>query len=112
MGDAEKRKDVDMVEIRTICPLGSKCEEVKDGAIMRCAWYTRLVGNDPQSHVEYDDWRCAIAWLPIMQVEVAQTNRGQTEAICSMRDETIKRQDVFNLLAARSIERKEMIANG
>jgi hypothetical protein len=47
-----------------------------------------------------------------MQVEVAQTNRGQTEAICSMRDETIKRQDVFNLLAARSIERKEMIANG
>jgi len=101
-----------MLKIETTCPLGSKCEEVKDGVIMRCAWFAKLVGKDPQGEKEYDDWRCAISWLPIMQVEVAQTNRGNTEAICSMRDETIKRQDVFNLLAAKSIERKELMTNG
>jgi len=102
-----------MIETRIICPLGSRCEEIKDGALMRCAWYVKLIGKDPQSEETYDEWRCAIAWLPIMQVEVAQTNRGQTEALCSFRDETLKRQDIFNLLAAKSIERrKEMITNG
>lgn len=101
-----------MIETRIICPLGSKCEEIKDAVLMRCAWYTKLVGKDPQSEQEIDEWRCAIAWLPIMQIEVAQTNRGQTEAICTMRDETIKRQDVFNILAAENIKRKELIKNG
>jgi hypothetical protein len=101
-----------MNETRIICPLGSRCEEIKDGVIVRCAWYTRLIGKDPQSEREYDEWRCAIAWLPIMQVEVAQTNRGQTEAICSLRDETIRRQEVFNVLAAESIRRKELTNNG
>lgn len=101
-----------MIETRIICPLGSKCEEIKDQTLVRCAWFTKLVGKDPQSEKEIDEWRCAIAWLPIMQVEVAQTNRGQTEALCSMRDETIKRQDVFNILAAENIKRKELMNNG
>jgi len=101
-----------MIETQISCPLGSKCEEIKDNVLMRCAWFTKLVGKDPQSEKEIDEWRCAIAWLPIMQVEIAQTNRGQTDAICSMRDETIKRQDIFNTLAAETIKRKELVTNG
>ena len=97
-----------MVEIKTVCPLGSKCEEVNDGVIHRCAWYTKLIGKDPQSEKEMDEWRCAIAWLPVMQVEVAQTNRGQTEALCSFRDETIKRQENFTALAVLAMKRKEI----
>ena len=101
-----------MIETKISCPLGSKCEEIKDNVLMPCAWFTKLVGKDPQSEKEIDEWRCAIAWLPIMQVEIAQTNRGQTDAICSMRDETIKRQDIFNMLAAETIKRKELVSNG
>lgn len=86
------------------CPLGSKCEEAKDGKIYRCAWYTRLQGKNPQSEEIIDQWGCAISWLPIMQAEVAQTNRGQTEAICSMRDENIKRQDIALQIAANNSE--------
>jgi hypothetical protein len=88
------------MEMKITCPLGSQCEEIKDNVLCRCAWYTKLVGKDPQSQKEYDEWRCAIAWFPIMQVEVSQTNRGNQEAVISLRDEMIKRQDVVNNIIA------------
>jgi hypothetical protein len=78
------------VEIKITCPLGSECERVVDGVLERCAWYTCLKGKNPQGEDIIDEWGCAIAWLPIMSVEVAQTNRGQTHAIESFRDETLK----------------------
>lgn len=74
------------------CPLGSKCEEIKDNKLYRCAWYVQMAGTDPAGN-PVDDWRCAIAWQPILLVEVSGTNRGQTAAIESLRNETIKRQD-------------------
>ena len=84
-----------MIETVLTCPLGSKCEEVKDGAIYRCAWFTQLAGRNPQTGEIKDEKGCAIAWLPLMQVEVAQASRGTSEAVVSLREETIKRQDEF-----------------
>lgn len=81
------------MDIELVCPLGSVCEEARDGKIYRCAWYTRLVGKDPQSNKEYDEWGCALQWLPILLVENAQTNRGQTAAIESFRNEVIRQQN-------------------
>lgn len=57
-------------------------------------WYTQLGGTNPQTGEVVNEWKCAMAWMPIMLVENANTNRGQTDAICSLRDETIVRQDV------------------
>jgi hypothetical protein len=82
-----------MIEIVLTCPLGSKCEEVKDNKIHRCAWFTTLAGRNPQTGEIMDEKACAIAWLPIMQVEVAQANRGTSEAVVSLREENNKRQD-------------------
>ena len=81
------------MEVHTTCPLGSKCEEIKGNALYRCAWYVQLSGTDSQGN-EHDSWKCAIAWQPILQIETAATNRGQTAALESMRNETVKRQDV------------------
>ena len=89
------------LEIETTCPLGSTCEEVKDGKIHRCAWYTKLVGKNPQSEEHIDEWACAIAWLPMLQVEMSQTNRGQTHALESFRNETVKGQTAFNALVEK-----------
>ena len=97
-----------MIQEVAICPLGSKCEEIRDNVLYRCAWFVKLVGKDPQSTKEIDEWRCAIAWLPLMQVEVAQTNRASAEAVVSMRDETVKRQDLFNGLIAEGVKRKSI----
>lgn len=88
-----------MIETVLICPLGSKCEEVKDNKVHRCAWLTTLAGRNPQTGENIDEKACAIAWLPVMQVEVAQANRGTSEAVVSLREETIKRQDEFIGLA-------------
>jgi hypothetical protein len=80
-------------ELIITCPLGSKCTEIKDNKVHRCAWYTKIVGKDAQGE-EHDDWACAIAWMPILTIEMANTNRGQTAAIESLRNETVKRQDL------------------
>ena len=86
------------LEIELTCPLGSTCEEVKDGKILRCRWYTKVLGKNPQSEEQIEQWNCAIAWLPILQVETSQTNRGQTSALESFRNETVKGQKTFNAL--------------
>ena len=89
------------LEIESTCPLCSTCEEVKDGKIHRCAWYTKIVGKNPQSEEHIDEWACAIAWLPMLQVEMSQTNRGQTHAVESFRNETVKGQRIFNTLVEK-----------
>ena len=95
------------MEIKTTCPLGSECEKGNaDGSISRCAWYCKVVGKNPQSDQLVDDWRCAMQWMPLIMLENAQTNRGQTEAIEVFRNETVKRQDVFNQLAAQASQER------
>lgn len=68
------------------CPLGGKCEHIKDNKRHRCAWYTKLIGKDPQSLKEIDEWACAMAWIPIMMVENTQRVRGMTAATESFRN--------------------------
>lgn len=77
------------LETVTTCPLGSKCEEIKDNKIHRCAWYVEIQGTDQQGN-NHDKSQCSMAWMPILQIEMAGTNRGQTEAITSFRDEMVQ----------------------
>ncbi len=78
------------METEIICPLGCDCEKAVDGKVQRCAWYAKLVGKSAQSSKEIDEWGCSMSWMPIMMAEVAQTNRGQTKALESFRNEVIK----------------------
>ena len=89
------------LEVEFFCPLGSTCEEAVDGVIKRCAWYTKMVGLDPNTGKEVDDWACAMSWMPMLQVEMSSTNRGQTKALESFRNETVKGQDEFNSLVKK-----------
>jgi len=88
------------MDIEITCPLGAKCEEIRENRLHRCAWYTQIRGKDPQSEDTIDEWRCAIAWQPILLVENAQTNRGQTQAIESFRNEMTDQNGHFLALAA------------
>lgn len=96
-----------MIAPVAVCPLGSKCEELKDNQIFRCAWYIHLKGKNPQTNEETDEWSCAIAWLPLMMVEIAQTNRGTSAAVQSMRNEVVARQDLFNGLVSSAVRLKK-----
>lgn len=78
------------MEIEITCPLGSECEEIRDNKMLRCAWYTEVNGRRPDSDEVIKEWRCAIAFMPLLQVEMSQTNRGQTQALESFRNEMVE----------------------
>lgn len=86
------------MEIVQTCPLGSECEEVKEGEVYRCRWYINIVGKHPQSNESVNQWDCSMAWLPTLSLEVSKTNRSQTSALESFRNEMVNGQDKFNKL--------------
>ena len=77
------------MEIKTVltCPLGAKCEEIKDGAINRCAWYTKLVGTNPNTGEVMDEHGCAMSWLPMLMIENSMQQRSTSAAVESFRNE-------------------------
>ncbi len=62
-----------------------------------------IAGKDPQSHKQMDESRCAMAWVPILLVENARTNRGQTQAIEMLRNIVAEGNQVVNLAAQTAI---------
>ena len=97
------------LEVVFTCPLGSECEEIKDNKIHRCMWYTKVVGTDSNTGEMVDDWSCAISWMPALQVEMSNTNRSQSAALESFRNETVKGQKVFNQLVGHSMSKAKKL---
>lgn len=69
-----------------ICPLHKKDTSL---VCHKCPWWTRVVGKNPQSEEMIDDWRCAIALLPMLLVENAQMSRHTTAAVESFRNNMV-----------------------
>ena len=80
------------MEIKTTCPLGHECEKSTDKGIERCAWFIEMEGKHPQTGQPTRQSRCAIAWNPLLAVEVTGAARSVVGAIESHRDETNKHQ--------------------
>lgn len=86
------------------CPLGSKCEEIRDNAIHRCAWSVQMRGQDPTTGDERDDRACAMAWMPILLVENSRQQGRTTAAVESFRNETTSANEAsqrFLMVASR-----------
>jgi hypothetical protein len=45
-----------------------------------------------------------MSWMPMLQVEMSNTNRGQTQALESFRNETVKGQKEFNKIVKKRNE--------
>jgi len=80
------------VETVLSCPLGSKCEEIRDGKLYRCAWFTQLAGRNPNTGEEVNERGCAITWLPVLLVENSMQQRGTGAAIENFRNEMVRAQ--------------------
>jgi hypothetical protein len=76
-----------MIETVTTCPLGAKCVEIKENKIHRCAWLVTLAGRDSNTGQDINEENCAIAWQPLLMLEIANKSRGTTQAVESLRDE-------------------------
>ena len=69
------------------CPLiKKKCVEHK------CKFYIQLMGKDPNTGQDVNDFDCAIAWLPMLLIEGSQQTRQAGAAIESFRNEMVKIQ--------------------
>lgn len=61
---------------------GKMCHYIKDNVLHICNAYMSISGKHPQKDEQFNDsWDCAITWNPLMALEGARTNRGQTQAI-------------------------------
>lgn len=69
-----------------ICPL----HKVDTSTVCHtCPWWTRIVGKNPQSEELIDDWRCAVAMLPMLLIENAQMQRQTGAAVENFRNELV-----------------------
>ena len=86
------------IETVYTCPLGSQCEEVKDGVINRCVWFTEIVGKDPQTDEDINQSYCAMAILPKLIIENTGKQIRTGSAIEAFRNEM--KRDNINLATA------------
>jgi hypothetical protein len=79
------------------CPLlKKKCIEHK------CSWFTQIRGFNPNTGAEVDEWACAVAWMPLMAVEISQKENQTGAAVESFRNEMIKTQRQMHDMIAQS----------
>ena len=81
------------------------CEYIFENKIKRCHKFVYLAGQDPQHEDQrfIDEGKCSDTWGPILQIEMANTNRGQTAALESFRNETVKGQNEFNSIVKNNL---------
>lgn len=78
------------IEVKNNCPLNNfeTCKQFD------CAWFTKIVGTDPNTGKDVDDYGCAVAWLPILLIENAQQSRSTGAAVESFRNEMVTANDL------------------
>ena len=66
------------------CPLiKKKCKE------HGCSWYIQVMGSNPNTGQEVNEWACAVRWLPMLLIEGSQQTRHAGAAIESFRNEMV-----------------------
>lgn len=101
-----------MIETVLICPLNSKCEEIKDNKLIRCRAYTQISGKNPQTGEDTNDWKCSVfEWQPILLLEIAKTNMGQTAAIETFRNESVAQANQATHVIASLISQPKLIGD-
>lgn len=67
-----------------ICPLLKKnCVE------HQCRWYIQVMGKNPQTGHDLNQWGCAIEWLPVLLIENAQVERQTAASVDAFKNEMV-----------------------
>jgi hypothetical protein len=92
------------------CPLGAKCEEIKDNAIHRCMWFQTFAGTNPNTGEQVDEKGCAMAWLPILMIENSKQQLSTSAAVESFRNEMVKAQEASQqILIATALSKPQTL---
>ena len=52
----------------------------------KCKMWIKLIGKNPQTGADFDDWNCSMVFLPILMIEIAQKERQTGAAVESLRN--------------------------
>lgn len=81
------------IEEGTLCPLlNTDCVQTK------CSWFIKIRGTDPNNGKELDDWKCAVAWAPMLLINTADQARKTCAATENFRNEMVKQNESTGLL--------------
>ncbi len=82
---------MDVVEGDCLCGKPERME-TRDGkpVLVRCPLYQALWVNKENGE-KVQEWKCSIAWMPILQIENATETKAVASYIESFRNETIAR---------------------
>ena len=74
------------IKPKNTCPLNNfePCKELE------CGWFMKVVGKDPQSNKDIEEWGCAVTWMPVLTIENSQQQRHTSAAVESFRNEMVK----------------------
>jgi hypothetical protein len=87
---------------------GNFCPLIKKDCIgLKCAWYTQIRGLNPNTGAEVDEWACAVAWMPMMAIEIAQKENQTGAAVESFRNEVVRANSENQQLYLDSVEKME-----
>lgn len=92
------------IPIELTCPLGSKCEEIGNGKIKRCAWFIKVQGKNPNTGETLDEWGCSMAWLPLLAIENGNQQRSTSAAVESFRNEMVKSNQTSQKLLMATVQ--------
>ena len=69
-------------------PKTNVCPLIKDTCMgASCAWYTTVMGKNPQSGSDINMADCAVKWLPTLLIENSKVGRETGAAVESFRNE-------------------------
>lgn len=63
-------------------------------------FWVHMLGKNPQTGQDVDQWDCSFRWMPMLMVENARRTLGAQAAVESMRNEVVERQDILNRAVA------------
>ena len=73
------------IKAGTFCPLiQGDCKKLE------CVFFTQIAGSHPQTGEEFDEWGCAIAWMPILSIENTKRLNEVGASIDSFRNATVE----------------------
>lgn len=73
------------IEVKSNCPLNNfePCKQFD------CAWFMKVVGKNPNTGQDIEEWACAVAWMPVLLIENSQQQRQTGAAVESFRNELV-----------------------
>lgn len=72
-----------------LCPL----LKLKPCAEHKCEWFIQLLGTNPQTGQDVNQWGCAVSFMPMLTIEISQQARQAGAATESFRNEFVKAAD-------------------